>query len=145
MTDGYPTPADAERAFYRAFERADAAAMAGVWDDGPDIVCIHPLGPLLTGAAAVMGSWRALLGGGGGMRFSIRVHQAYETGDFAVRIVAETIHVVGEAEPRPPVLATNAYRRRDGAWRMVLHHGSPQPWPAETRKAEPSQRKPSLH
>ncbi len=145
MTEAYRTPADAERAFYRAFERADIAAMTAVWDDAPDVVCIHPLGPLLTGPGAVLGSWRALLGGGAGLRFTVRVNRAFETGDVAIRVVSESIHVIGEAEPRPPVLATNAYRRTGSGWRMILHHGSPQPRPVPVTDPPEPERSSRLH
>ena len=45
----FPTPDDAESAFYDAFERADLAAMMVVWAEDDDVVCVHPPGPRLTG------------------------------------------------------------------------------------------------
>ena len=45
----FPTPDDAEAAFYDAFERGDLAAMMVVWAEGEDVVCVHPSGPRLTG------------------------------------------------------------------------------------------------
>jgi len=48
------------------------------------------------------------------------------------------------------VLATNAYRRTDSGWRLVLHHASPSPRPAEEDDAladqfEPDDSSVTLH
>ena len=45
----YPTPEDAETAFYDAFERGDLAGMMSVWAEADHVVCIHPQGPRLVG------------------------------------------------------------------------------------------------
>jgi len=42
-----------------------------------------------------------------------------------IRIVREYLVIGQETEPRPPILATNVYRKEAGGWRMVLHHASP--------------------
>ena len=60
----YPTPEDAETAFYEAFERSDLAGMMTVWAEDDDIVCIHPQGPRLTGFDAVRESWVQIFSGG---------------------------------------------------------------------------------
>ena len=36
----FPTPQDAETAFYEAFERGDIAAMMAVWAEADDVVCL---------------------------------------------------------------------------------------------------------
>ena len=43
----FPTPQDAEAAFYEALERADLEAMMEVWAEDEEIVCVHPAGPRL--------------------------------------------------------------------------------------------------
>ncbi len=68
----FPTPDDAETAFYDAFERADLAAMMAVWAESDDIVCIHPTGPRLQGFEAVRESWVQIFSGGS----QLRVHTA---------------------------------------------------------------------
>src|SRR6202008_4839320 len=64
----FPTPDDAETAFYDAFERADVAAMMAVWAESDDIVCIHPQGPRLAGFEAVRESWAQIFAGGAQLR-----------------------------------------------------------------------------
>ena len=53
----YPTPDDAENAFYDAFERGDLPAMMAVWAEDEDIICVHPTGPRLCGQDQVRESW----------------------------------------------------------------------------------------
>ena len=43
----FPTPQDAESAFYEALERADLEQMMAVWSEDEEIVCVHPGGPRL--------------------------------------------------------------------------------------------------
>lgn len=121
----YPSAVEAEAAFYAAFEAADVDAMLAVWDDAPDALCVHPLGPVLVGIRAIAESWRELFSNGPGMRFDVRPHNVVETTGLAVRTVAEVIHVAGEAASRPPILATNAYRLTPSGWRIIVHHASP--------------------
>jgi hypothetical protein len=64
----FPTPDDAETAFYDAFERADLAAMMAVWAEADDIVCIHPQGPRLAGFEAVRESWGQIFSAGAQLR-----------------------------------------------------------------------------
>lgn len=116
---------EAETAFYRAFETADLALMLRLWDDAPDICCIHPMGKPLLGTAAVAAGWRDILSGGVAMRVLREpIRQHLEQG-LAVSIVYEHIRVAGEDKVRPPILATNVYRRTAAGWRMILHHASP--------------------
>ena len=59
----FPTPEDAEAAFYDAFERADLAAMMAVWAEADDVVCVHPSGPRLVGFEAVREGWAQIFSG----------------------------------------------------------------------------------
>ncbi|MCC7411962.1 MAG: nuclear transport factor 2 family protein [Gammaproteobacteria bacterium] len=121
----FATPDAAEAAYYRAFERADYARMQSIWWDGEGVVCVHPLGPVLVGIDAVLASWRELFAGGPGLRFEVRLQGSIGSDALVVRTVAEIIRVSGESTPRPPIIASNGYRRVESGWRMVLHHASP--------------------
>jgi ketosteroid isomerase-like protein len=60
-------------------------------------------------------------------QFRVQVELAQEmreTGQ-VIRIVREYLIIGQETEPRPPILATNVFRKEAGGWRMVLHHASP--------------------
>ena len=121
----YPTPEAAEAAFYAAFEARNLDAMMAVWAHNDSIACIHPLAAPLDGRAAVAAGWRSMFEAAGQFRVQVELaHEIREAGQ-VIRIVREYLVVGQEAEPRPPILATNVYRREAGGWRMVLHHASP--------------------
>ena len=115
----------AEAAFYQAFERGDYDAMVQIWDDAEDVICAHPLGPTLAGANAVMRSWKMILSDAGGMQFTPRRVGSFERDGLAITHVHEHISRGEEANQRGVVIATNAYRLRDGQWRMIMHQGGP--------------------
>jgi ketosteroid isomerase-like protein len=121
----YPTPEAAESAFYAAFEARSLDAMMAVWAKADSIACIHPLAAPLNGRTAVAAGWRSMFEAAGQFRVQTEsVHEMREA-DQVIRIVREYLIIGHEAEPRPPILATNVYRKEADGWRMVLHHASP--------------------
>lgn len=121
------TPSDAERAFYEAFEIGEPAAMMAVWSNDDDITCIHPHGPRLIGRGAIEASWRDILNGRIGIRIQLTEIREFVDQALTVRVLYENLWVPGENTPRPPIIATNAYRYSKRGWQMVLHHASPVP------------------
>ena len=56
----FPTPQDAETAFYDALTKCDLEAMMAVWGDDDDVYCVHPNGARVTGvegSAVRLGSY----------------------------------------------------------------------------------------
>jgi SnoaL-like domain len=51
--------------------------------------------------------------------------------------VQENFSQPGETRPLRAVVATNVYLRSAAGWRMVAHHGSPAPGPAEPAPQAP--------
>lgn len=130
------TPAQAEAVFYAAFENGDRDAMAGIWSRSEDVVCVHPHGPQLVGYEQVVKSWADILGNTAGFRIAVQLVNHYDDGETSIRFVTETlINENSEAAP-VTVLATNAYRRTEAGWRIVLHHASPAPRPEEDAASE---------
>ncbi len=134
----FPTPQDAENAFYEALERADLDAMMAVWAEDEEIVCVHPTGPRLAGHEQVRESWRRIFSGGAGA-------QIHATQLVATHAMMVAIHSVHENAPAPAgkrqsaaVVATNVYLRTAAGWRMILHHASPAPGQPEGVRAEAS-------
>jgi ketosteroid isomerase-like protein len=121
----YPTPEAAESAFYDAFEARSLDAMMAVWADADSIACIHPLAAPLNGRAAVAAGWRSMFEAAGQFRVQTEPVQGMREAAQGIRIVREYLIIGHEAEPRPPILATNVYRKEADGWRMVLHHASP--------------------
>jgi ketosteroid isomerase-like protein len=123
----FPTPQDAETAFYEALERADLEAMMEVWAEDEEIVCVHPGGPRLTGYEQVRESWAQLFKAR--QRLQVRLaSQVYVQGMMlSIHSVHENIAVAGEPKARPPMVATNVYLRTGNGWRLLVHHASPAP------------------
>ena len=121
----FPTPEATEAAFYAAFEARSPDAMMAAWADGDDIACIHPLTAPLNGRAAVAAGWRSLFEAAGQFRIQVETAHEIREADLVIRIVREYLVIGQETEPRPPILATNVYRKQADGWRMVLHHASP--------------------
>lgn len=121
-----PDTADrAEAVFYSAFENGDIESMEAVWALSDEAVCVHPHGPQLQGYEQIMESWRDILGNTSGFRISVEVLSQYDTPQMSIRFVTETLfNETGRSDP-VTVLATNAYRKTESGWRIVLHHASP--------------------
>lgn len=123
----FPTPQDAEAAFYDAFAKCDLDGMMAVWADDDDIFCIHPHGARINGVAQIRESWREIFAGGQTLRFHLRDQQYLNGMMLSLHSVYEHITVAGEARSRNPMIATNIYLRTERGWRMVAHHASPCP------------------
>jgi len=128
----FPTPQDAESAFYEALERADLEEMMSVWAEDEEIVCVHPTGPRLSGHDEVRASWAKIFAGGPGARARITRQVTLSGMMVAVHSVLEEFGVEGETRARNAAIATNVYLRSAAGWRMLVHHASLAPRQAET-------------
>ncbi|MEP7069361.1 MAG: nuclear transport factor 2 family protein [Usitatibacter sp.] len=141
----FPTPDDAETAFYDAFERADLAAMMAVWAATDEIVCIHPQGPRLTGFEAVRDSWAQIFSGGTTLRVRTTEARAFDGQALSVHTVIELVAPPGSETSVTSIFATNVYELTEGGWRMVVHHAAPAPSEANPRREEPASSSHTLH
>ena len=121
----FPIPEAAEAAFYAAFEARSLDAMMAVWAGDDGIACIHPMAAPLNGRAAVAAGWHSMFEAAGQFRVQVELAQEIREAGQVIRIVREYLIIGQETEPRPPILATNVYRKEAGGWCMVLHHASP--------------------
>jgi ketosteroid isomerase-like protein len=132
----FPTPQDAEAAFYEALQRADLEAMMEVWSDEEDVSCIHPGGPRLSGLAQVRENWAQICNSGQRLQVHLSDQVIVSGMVYSVHSLHENILVrSGQGEGmRSIVIATNVYHRSANGWRMLLHHGSPGPAPVVRRE-----------
>lgn len=118
----------ANQEFYEAFEALDIDRMAACWHQGDDVRCIHPGWDVMVGWPRVSRSLMAIFANSGYIQFFLTDVQVQVDQELAWLTCAENI-LSGEQAKREvqdaKVLATNVFRRIDGAWRMVHHHGSP--------------------
>lgn len=111
-----------EAAFYRAFEYCDINAMTQVWHDHPQATCIHPGGPLLQGARAVLDSWGQIFSQARPPQVHYRLLQRLECDGLSIHTVEEAIRPSDNDGEPTKLIATNIYRETDAGWRMVAHH-----------------------
>lgn len=118
--------ARANRAFYRSFEALDLDAMGRVWADDDEIQCIHPGWELLTGRECVMRSWELIFANTNSIRFDVTDLTLKIAGDMAwITAIENILSDAGGSRFRSQAVATNLFSRRDGEYRMILHHASP--------------------
>jgi ketosteroid isomerase-like protein len=127
--DDGDTARAAEDAFYRAIEGNDVTGIMRVWADDDAIVCVHPLGPALSGRAAVQDSWQAICRAGQKLSFNVVDIHYEESADLAIHVVREEITMEATTKKYAAMIATNVFRRTGEGWRMVLHQASPGPTP----------------
>ena len=127
--DAYVTTkelARANRAFYEAFEALDIEAMARVWLDDPVARCVHPGASMIHGYERVLATWKAIFEATEAIRFELVDLEMELYGEVASVHLVERITATNDgAEQVGEAVATNLFGRRDGAWRLVLHHASP--------------------
>jgi ketosteroid isomerase-like protein len=124
MSEEQALVAEANAAFYRAFETLDAARMEEVWLHSDEVKCIHPGSELLSGWDDVMNSWRLIMSNTGRIRFELQDVAVVVNGGIGWVECLEQIYdgetLVGLA------LATNLFQQNDdGRWLTIHHHASP--------------------
>jgi ketosteroid isomerase-like protein len=121
----------ANREFYRAFRSRDTGAMARLWAEQADLVCIHPGWAALTDRAEILESWRGILESRDAPPIACR--------DETVRFLDATAVVVCvESIGGSTLTATNIFVREGEAWRLALHQASPTARSLAAAKPEPS-------
>jgi ketosteroid isomerase-like protein len=120
----FPTPEDAEQAFYEAVEASDLDALMAVWAEDDEIVCVHPNGERLLGQPVIRESWRKILASGRKLHVRLEHAVRWQGLMLATHSVVETVLIDGESEALH-LAATNVYVRGPAGWRMLVHHASP--------------------
>lgn len=125
--DTFTTARHAGAAFYDAIENSDIDGIMRAWADDDAIVCIHPMGPALTGRAAIRESWQTICRPGQTLSFTVVDIHYEESAGLALHVVREEITMVGSSKKYAAMIATNVYRHTEQGWRMVMHQASPGP------------------
>jgi len=108
----------ANEAFYRAFAARDLTAMARIWAEGADSICVHPGWTPLFGRDAVMESWAGILSNPAAPRIRCIRARATVQGAFARVVCYEVVE-------RNILVATNLFVREQGTWRLCHHQAGP--------------------
>jgi len=119
------TPDEIEQQFYEALQRADIEALMAVWSDDDEIVCVHPGGPRVVGAASIRASFEAIFANGAVAARPDKVRRLQGL-NCAVHSVLERIEIATDEGPQTAwVVATNVYVKSAAGWAMAAHHASP--------------------
>jgi len=119
------TPDEIEQQFYEALQAADIEALMAVWSDDDDIVCVHPGGPRVVGAAAIRAAFESIFANGAIRARPDKVRRL-QTLNCAVHSVLERIDIpTDEGLQTAWVVATNVYVKSGTRWAMAAHHASP--------------------
>ena len=116
---------DIEAAFYEALQSGDLEKLMACWADEDDIVCVHPGGGRVVGAAAIRATFDAMFSNGT-IRAQAEKVRKVDAMSASVHNVLERIELLTEEGPRHAyVIATNVDHKTAQGWRMVAHHASP--------------------
>ena len=132
---------EVEVAFYEALHHGDLEQLMACWADEEDIVCVHPGGPRLVGAAAIRQAFEAMFSQGSIRATPVRLRRVEAMGAAVHNVLERVDQHTAEGTRRAWVVATNVYLKTTQGWRMVLHHASP----GRSEVAEVSEPAPLLH
>ena len=117
--------ANANLAFYRAFESLDIKWMESMWAKDADIQCGHPGWRMLRGWGPVMESWKRIFENTPSMKFTLTDVTIEARGEIAWVTLYENLNSSIEGQNySATILTTNMFQKTVEGWRMILHHGS---------------------
>jgi ketosteroid isomerase-like protein len=111
--------------FYRALNTRDMGLMAQTWAFTDEAVMDNPVGGIKRGWDEIKAVYERVFGSSGPYWFEFYDYSYHEAGDIFYVVGRER----GEYTGRDALLAlairtTRIFRRIDGTWRQVHHHGS---------------------
>ena len=119
------SPLAALSAFYRAFNRRDLAAMAQNWSTTEDDAMSNPLGGIARGWPAIEAVYRRIFEGPARVQVEFHDYTLHEAGELFWAVGRERGALIrGERRLAPAIRTSRLFRRIEGAWRQVHHHGS---------------------
>ena len=117
--------ANANMAFYRAFESLDIKRMESVWATDSDIQCGHPGWRILRGWGPVMESWRRIFENTPSMKFTLTDVKIEVRGELAWVTLYENLNSSIEGQNySAAILTINMFQKSAEGWLLILHHGS---------------------
>ena len=116
---------DVEAAFYEALQAGDIEQLMACWADEDEIVCVHPGGPRLVGAAAIRQAFEQMFSVGAIHATPERLRRIEALGAAVHNVLERVDQQTAEGMRRALVVATNVYLKTAHGWRLVAHHASP--------------------
>lgn len=119
----------ANESFYEIFRARDLEAMEGFWSREHPVACIHPGWEVLADRDRVMRSWAGIFSNPQAPRVTCR--QAWvlggpeSEGPEGASVDGISLVICYEVVGDQVLIATNAYAREDGCWKIVHHQSGP--------------------
>jgi ketosteroid isomerase-like protein len=118
-------PVVALEQFYAAFNRRDLALMAAHWVAGEEAVMDNPLGGIARGWDAVRAVYERIFGAPVRVQVELHDYTIHEGGALCYAVGRERGTLErGDRRLALAIRTTRVFRRVDGVWRQVHHHGS---------------------
>ena len=118
------SPDETEAMFYEALQKGDVDLLMSCWAEDDEIVCVHPGGSRLMGAAAIRAAFEGMFAQGSIRVTTSQVHRVQSVSS-AVHNVAERVEIMlPDGLNAAFLIATNVYHRTLEGWRLVAHHAS---------------------
>lgn len=111
--------------FYHAFNARDLASVRANWHKGDDIAMDNPLGGIRRGWGEIGQVYEGLFIGPARVYVEFYDYSLHETPDMFYAVGRERGHFErGGVAMDLAIRTSRIFRRIDGAWRQVHHHGS---------------------
>lgn len=120
----HSSPDDVEVQLYEALQQGDLEKLMALWADDDEVVCMHPGGGRVIGAAAIRASFEAIFANGGIPVRPEQVHRLQMMGAAMHHLVERITVDTPDGVQTGWVLATNVYVKTPLGWRLAAHHAS---------------------
>jgi ketosteroid isomerase-like protein len=118
-------PLAALNAFYRAFNQRDLQAMERHWWNDGDASMSNPLGGIARGWPAIREVYARIFNGKARVHVAFHDYTLHEADDMFYAVGRERGTLVnGETHLALAIRTSRLFRRIDGEWKQVHHHGS---------------------
>jgi pimeloyl-ACP methyl ester carboxylesterase/ketosteroid isomerase-like protein len=119
------SPYQALRQFYCAFNARDMEMMSQNWAQADDVVMDNPLGGIKRGWSEIAQVYRLIFAGPASVYVEYFDYTLHETTDMFYTVGRERGYLrTGGEEIALAIRTTRVFRRIDGRWNQVHHHGS---------------------
>lgn len=118
-------PTQALAQFYAAINHRDLNGMSANWLQSPEIAMDNPLGGIRRGWDEISAVYERLFASRAQFCFEFHDYTIHQVGDFFYAVGRERGElIVGGERMALTIRTSRIYRRVDGIWRQVHHHGS---------------------
>ena len=119
------TPRAALEEFYAAFNGRDLELMAQNWSDGEDASMSNPLGGIRRGWNNIKTVYQRVFNGPARVYVEFYDYCLHEAGDMFLAVGRERGEFqTGETRVELAIRTSRVYRKINGRWRQLHHHGS---------------------